>query len=155
MVSIQKKVLKTFFRSVIQATESTLMGCIAKSIPTKALLQNAPVIHLKTINSKGGHNENQTHQYITVFDDKFFATIICSGHGKITGFWRVVLFQMFYGWLLSNQDIVVKLSWIIIYENMPHPLMQILENKLYAFSKFCQWKTGGKLLSSLCFKFIL
>ena len=34
---------------------------------------------------------------------------------------------------------------------MPHPLMQILENKLYAFPKFCQWKTGGKLLSSLCF----
>jgi len=34
---------------------------------------------------------------------------------------------------------------------MPHPLIQILENKLYAFSKFCQWKTGGKLLSSLCF----
>jgi hypothetical protein len=54
------------------------------------------------------HSEKQTHQYITMFDDKFFGTIICFGHGKIAGFWRVVLFQMFYGWLLSNQDIVVK-----------------------------------------------
>ena len=35
------------------------------------------------INSKSSHNEKQAHQYITVFDDKFFATIIYSGHGKI------------------------------------------------------------------------
>ena len=37
------------------------------------------------INSKSSHNEKQAHQYITVFDDKFFATIIYSGHGKIAG----------------------------------------------------------------------
>ncbi len=37
------------------------------------------------INSTGSQNEKQAHQYITVFDDKFFATIIYSGHGKIAG----------------------------------------------------------------------
>ena len=52
MVSIQKKVLTTFLRSATQATESTFMGCMAKSAATKALLQKAPVIHLKTMKSK-------------------------------------------------------------------------------------------------------
>ena len=28
------------------------------------------------------HNEKQTDQYITVFYDKFFGPIICSGHGN-------------------------------------------------------------------------
>ena len=35
------------------------------------------------INSKDSHNEKYTHRYFTVFDKKFFATIVCSGHGKI------------------------------------------------------------------------
>jgi hypothetical protein len=37
------------------------------------------------INGKGSHNEKQAHEYITVFDDKFFSTIIYSGHGEIAG----------------------------------------------------------------------
>ena len=37
------------------------------------------------VNSKDSHNEKQAHQYITAIDDKFFATIICSGHGTIAG----------------------------------------------------------------------
>ena len=31
------------------------------------------------------HSEKQTHQYIKVFDDKFFATITYSGNGNIAG----------------------------------------------------------------------
>jgi hypothetical protein len=35
------------------------------------------------VNSKGSHNEKHIHRYFTVFDKRFFATIVCSGHGKI------------------------------------------------------------------------
>ncbi len=63
------------------------------------------------INSKSSHNEKQAHQYITVFDDKFFATIIYSGHGKIAGneddfLWmdsiiqlNIFLIKVIYDWL--------------------------------------------------------
>ncbi len=52
MVSIQKKVLSTFFRSDIQATESTLRGCRANSAATKALFHSSPVIRLNTRKSR-------------------------------------------------------------------------------------------------------
>ena len=51
------------------------------------------------INSKGSNNKEQAHQYITVFDDKFFAAIIYSGHGKIAGnedgiLWMDIIIQL-------------------------------------------------------------
>src|ERR1035438_5528600 len=51
MVSSQKNVLSTFFRSVIHATVSTCNGCSAKSPATIALRQKAPVIRRKTTSS--------------------------------------------------------------------------------------------------------
>ena len=35
------------------------------------------------INSKSGHYEEQTRQYIVLFEDQFFATIINYGHGQL------------------------------------------------------------------------
>ena len=51
------------------------------------------------INSNGSHNKEQAHQYITVFDDKFFASIIYSGHGKVDGnqdgiLWMDIIIQL-------------------------------------------------------------
>ena len=47
----RQKVLSTFLRAATQATDSTLIGCIAKRMATNALSHNLPVILRKTRNS--------------------------------------------------------------------------------------------------------
>ena len=48
---IQKRPLKTSFRSVIQATDSTRSGCRANSAATAQLLAGAPVVRESQRNS--------------------------------------------------------------------------------------------------------
>ena len=52
IVSSQNRVLKTSFRSEIQATDSTWAGCTAKRAATMRLCHSAPVIRRNTKNTR-------------------------------------------------------------------------------------------------------
>jgi len=59
MVMIQNMALRTSFRSEIQATDSTCMGCNAKSAATNAPFHNA---RLKTLRTKKQYRINDMKQ---------------------------------------------------------------------------------------------
>lgn len=57
------------------------------------VVKNKTTVLYMPVNSKGSQNKKQTYQYITAFDDKFFAMVIYSGHGNNAGNEDGILFM--------------------------------------------------------------